>query len=113
MHKQGDIILIPIPYSDLSTTKKRPVLIISSDKYNELTDDYIVAAITSNVDDKAYAVTITNDDLSNGKLLRTSCIRADKLYTLSQSIAIRKFGAVKSDLLMSVAEKVNGVIAVD
>jgi mRNA interferase MazF len=106
MYKRGDIVLIPIPYTDLSTKKKRPVLIISSDEYNRGTEDFIVAAITSNIDDKAYSIKISSDDLSDGILLRTSCIRTDKLYTLSQSIAIRKFGAVKEAILNRVTESV-------
>ncbi|HLR69697.1 type II toxin-antitoxin system PemK/MazF family toxin [Virgibacillus alimentarius] len=34
MYKQGDIVLIPVPFSDLKTHKQRPVLIISNDSYN-------------------------------------------------------------------------------
>lgn len=35
MPKQGEIVLIPIPFTDLTSSKKRPVLIISNDDYNK------------------------------------------------------------------------------
>lgn len=38
MYNQRDIILIPIPYTDLSSHKKRPVVIVSNDKYKESID---------------------------------------------------------------------------
>ncbi|MBA2875997.1 type II toxin-antitoxin system PemK/MazF family toxin [Thermaerobacillus caldiproteolyticus] len=47
MYKQGDILLIPIPFSNLSITKQRPVLVLSNDNYNQFTKDLLVAAITS------------------------------------------------------------------
>ena len=110
MYKQGDIVLIPIPFTDLTSAKKRPVLILSSDHYNNNTDDLIVAAITSNINENPYSVTITGNDLSDGNLLHKSCIRADKLYTLAQSIVIKKFGTAKQELLTAVIEKVHTVI---
>ena len=33
MYKQRDIIIIPIPFTDLSSNKKRPVVIISNNNY--------------------------------------------------------------------------------
>jgi len=56
MYKQGDILLIPIPFSDLSSNKKRPVLVLSNNDYNNKTEDIIVAAITSNLAEKDYIV---------------------------------------------------------
>jgi len=35
MPEQGEILLIPIPFSDLQSVKKRPVLVISNDNYND------------------------------------------------------------------------------
>ena len=112
MYKQGDIVLIPIPFTDLSSAKKRPVLILSSDHYNSNTDNLIVAAITSNIDEKPYSITITGNDLTDGNLLHKSCVRADKLYTLAQAIVIKKFGTIKQEILTSVIEKIYEVVVI-
>lgn len=42
---QGDIVLLPYPYTDLSEIKQRPAVIISKDSINK--QNYIVAKITS------------------------------------------------------------------
>ena len=85
MHNQGDILLVPLPFTDLSLYKKRPVLVLSKQNYNEMADDLIVAAVTSNLDAKPYAVLFTNSDMLDGALKVDSCVRVDKIYTHSQS----------------------------
>ena len=37
MPEQGDILLIPIPLTDLSSQKRRPVIVISDDACNRST----------------------------------------------------------------------------
>jgi len=49
MYKRGEIVLIPVPFSDLSSVKRRPVLIISNMTHNSTNSDMIVVAITSNL----------------------------------------------------------------
>ena len=105
MHSQGDILLIPLPFTDLSSHKKRPVLVLSKQDYNDVADDLIVAAITSNLVTKPYAVLFTNDDMIDGILKADSCIRADKIYTLSQSIVVKRFGKVSPEITERVKEK--------
>jgi mRNA interferase MazF len=56
MYNQGDILLIPIPFSDLTSSKKRPVLVLSNNDYNRKTEDIIVAAVTSNITSKDYNI---------------------------------------------------------
>ncbi len=61
MPKQGDIVLIPIPFTDLSSHKRRPVIVISNDDYNQRAPDVIVVAMTSNPTLSAYSFTITSE----------------------------------------------------
>jgi mRNA interferase MazF len=44
-YKQGDIIFIPFPFTDLSNKKQRPAVIVSRHSINY--PNYIVAKITS------------------------------------------------------------------
>jgi len=106
MYRQGEILIIPVPFTDLTSLKKRPVLVLSKSSYNSMVDDVIVAAITSNVDNKPYIVPLTNKDLTSGTLAVDSCIRTDKIYTLSQSIIIKSFGKVKTDIIDAVKDKI-------
>ncbi|MDX1946015.1 MAG: type II toxin-antitoxin system PemK/MazF family toxin [Pirellulaceae bacterium] len=49
MPKQGEIVLIPIPFTDLSSQKRRPVIVISNDRYHQTSTDLVVVAMTSNL----------------------------------------------------------------
>lgn len=110
MYNQGDIVLIPVPFSDLSSRKQRPVLIVSNDDYNKITEDIVVVAITSQLKDLDYSVVIEQEDLKEGTLKVTSAIRADKVYTLSKNIVNKKFGKVNSEVLKYVQVKFNELL---
>ncbi|MGI6702567.1 MAG: type II toxin-antitoxin system PemK/MazF family toxin [Clostridia bacterium] len=110
MYNQGDILLIPIPFSDLTSSKKRPVLVLSNNDYNKKTEDIIVAAVTSNIISKDYNILISNKDMQEGNLHVNSCVRVDKIYTLSQSIVIKKFGTVRPEVINNIKEKLGKLI---
>ncbi len=110
MYKQGEIVLIPVPFSDLTKRKQRPVLIISNNRYNSLTEDIVVVAITSQLKDLDYSVIIESKDLSTGILKVTSAVKADKIYTLSKQIIVKKFGQVNPDVLEEIRKKIKALI---
>ena len=58
-----------------------------------------MVAITSHIDLKSYIVLLSNDDMVDGTLKVDSCIRADKIYTLSHSIVVKRFGKVKPEVI--------------
>jgi mRNA interferase MazF len=107
MFNYGDIVLIPLPFTDLTATKKRPVLIVSNNDYNKKTMDIVVVAITSNMSqDKEYTVMLKTDSLQSGELKQDSCIRTDKIYTLSKSIVQKNFGRVKDEIMNEVMSNI-------
>jgi len=96
---QGDIVLIPIPFTNLASRKRRPVIVISNDAYNRAFADIVVVAMTSSPFPGPYTVPITSADLEDGRLNRPGMVRADKIYTLSQGIVVKTFGRVKQEFL--------------
>ncbi|MBI4787081.1 MAG: type II toxin-antitoxin system PemK/MazF family toxin [Chloroflexi bacterium] len=99
MPEQGDILLIPIPFADLSSQKRRPVIVVSNNAYNQKTADIVVVAMTSNPAPADYSFTISSSDLDKGALNRPGKVRVDKIYTLSQSIVVKTFGRANETTL--------------
>ncbi|MGH9551083.1 MAG: type II toxin-antitoxin system PemK/MazF family toxin, partial [Terriglobales bacterium] len=89
MSKQGDIVLIPIPFTDLSSSRRRPVIVISNDAYQRATADMVVVAMTSNMTSTPHSFVLTATDLDGGTLNHSGRVRVDRIYTLSQSIVVK------------------------
>jgi len=106
MYNQRDIVLVPVPFTDLSSQKRRPVIVISNDAYNRRTSDIIVVAMTSSPVATDWSFTIDSSDLEKGRLNRPGKVRVDKVYTLSQTIVVKTFGQVKTKVL----ERIRGVL---
>ena len=96
MYKQREIVLVPFPYSDLSSTKRRPVLIVSNDDYNGKYSDVVVAVISSKIrPEDTYSILLSNDDLDYGFLPEESAVRVHKLFTIDKSRILKKFSIIK------------------
>lgn len=111
MPSQGDILLVPVPFTDLSARKQRPVIVISNDAYNRQTTDVVVVAMTSNPARVDYSFVITTSDLQQGQLNHPGTIRVDKLYTLSQTIVTKTFGRVTPQVLERIRNLLRDLVA--
>ena len=111
MFEQRDILLIPVPFTDLSAAKQRPGLVLSGTAYNATSRDVVVAAITSNLSAVSPGVEIGASDLDTGWLPKPSRVRADKIYTLSQSIVRKKLGNLSQSIFAYVLLELDDVLA--
>ena len=111
MPKQGDILLVPIPFTDLSSQKRRPVIVISDNAYNQKANDLVVVAMTSNPVAVDYSFTITSSELDVGSLNHPGKVRTDKIYTISNSIVVKTFGRVKDIVLERIRTELQTLFA--
>ena len=49
-YKFGDPVLVPFPFTDQTTTKKRPAVVVSSEAYQKHRPDLILMAVTSQIE---------------------------------------------------------------
>lgn len=108
-YKQRDIVLTKFPFSNLMDYKVRPVLILSKDSYNRKYADVIVCAITSNLEESDYGLTITTESLEEGHLKMDSKIRVDAVTNIEQAIILKKIGRVKQAVFNKVLSRLNSL----
>src|SRR3972149_6495584 len=106
-YKQKDIVLTKFPFSNLMDYKVRPVLVLSKDSYNRKYADVIVCAITSNLEESDYGLTITTESLDEGHLKMASKVRAGPRKSIEQAINRNKIGNVKQGGVNNVLSKLN------
>ena len=99
--KPGEIIGIPFPFTDLSTKKRRPVLVLTNP---DRRGDFMCLAVTS-VLTKECAVGIDVKSMVTGYLPKPSYVRYDKIFTLNDSIIVKLYGTIGEAKLQEVNEK--------
>ena len=84
----GAIVLTDFPFTDLTATKRRPALVISTD--NDRRTDILVAYITSVPRIESDAVPIAPTPQTGLKV--PSMVRFDKIATISKDIIAGRLG---------------------
>jgi mRNA interferase MazF len=93
-YKFGDVILVPFPFTDQSTSKKRPEIVISSDNYNQSKPDIILIAVTSQVNTILQFGEVLIDDWAGAGLIKSSVIKPI-ITTLQRNLVIRTLGKLQ------------------
>lgn len=92
---KGDIVLIPFPFTDLSTNKNRPAVILI-----ESEDDVTVCFLTTQLKwQSEFDILIQPSDL-NG-LKKTSLIRLNKFATIDKELVIGRIGSLEKQYIDS------------
>jgi len=95
MFKPGAQLLVPFPFTDLSSSKRRPVLALTApDKYG----DFIALAVTSRPHHEL-VIPLRIEDLDVGTLPVTSWIRIDRVVTLNAGLITKSFAKVNRGVL--------------
>jgi mRNA interferase MazF len=91
----GDVLLVPFPFTDQTSAKQRPAVVVSSRAYSQDRPDVILMAITSQVRAPiAFGEALVADWQTAG-LIKVSVFKP-LLMTLEQSLIIRQLGKLSS-----------------
>lgn len=105
-YSQGQVVLIPFPFTDLTTTKQRPAIILSSNAYNRTHHDVILAAITSQVPvhlkPDEYLLSGNNQKMAG--LPKPSIIKLGKVVTIDQRLIRKTLGKLSPDTMKKAKE---------
>lgn len=93
LYEKWDIVLVNFPFTNLTSIKKRPSLIISPDEYNKH-DDVIITFITSNIPEQLNYGDFSIRDWKGAGLYKPTIIKM-KFATITKSIITKKLGSLK------------------
>lgn len=94
IYKKFNVVTVPFPFTDCIVSKKRPALVISSEKYQSITNHCILCMITSaKQSDWSSDVPIVNLKVTG--LLKPSKIRF-KVFSIPSELIIKRIGLLSS-----------------
>lgn len=94
-YKLFDIVVVPFPFTDQNTEKRRPALVLSDqDNFNNLTKSCVLAMITS-AKNSEWPLDARISSLKRAGLPAPSIVRM-KLFTLDSRLILKKTGVLAS-----------------
>ena len=98
----GEVVVLPFPQTDLQAGKRRPALVVA-----DLTgDDLILCQITGQSRRDGYSIPLTSADFDRGRLNVDSFVRANRLFTVEQSVILYSAAKVKTSKLSEVPARI-------
>ena len=105
---KGDIVIIPVPFTDNKGYKLRPAVVISNDTIHQ-TGDVVIVQITSKLKQDNLSITLTNEDITEGLPVQ-SYIRVHKIFVLEQSLIKGKVSSLKIAKYQELIQRINQII---
>jgi mRNA interferase MazF len=92
----GTIVLVPFPFTDQTTSKQRPAVVISTPAYHAAKPDIILMAVTSQMRATANFGEVWITNWQDAGLLKPSAIKP-VIATFEQRLIIRTLGTLGAD----------------
>ena len=92
----GDIVLVPFPFTDQSTVKRRPAVVVSSAAYHRSRRDLIIMAVTSQARPGPVFGELKIADWKSAGLIKPSVIKP-VISTIDAALVIRRLGRLQPE----------------
>jgi mRNA interferase MazF len=92
----GDLVLVPFPFTDQSTTKRRPAVVVSSAAYHRERPDLVILAVTSQVRPVAGLGEVAIAKWREAGLLKPSVFKP-VVATIERRLVVRTLGKLTEE----------------
>ena len=98
---KGEVVVTVFPFSDLTSSVKRPALVVAN-----LNGDYVILCqITSKERINSENIRLSQKDFQRGSLKIDSFIRPERSFTLRKSIILYKIAIINKTKIREVENK--------
>lgn len=104
-----DLVVVPFPFTDRTTRKRRPAVVLSTEAYMKDTGNLVCAMVTT-ATRSSWKSDVQLKDWERAGLPKPSFVRM-KLFTLDRRILIRRLGKLSKEDRARVRESLSGVMA--
>lgn len=108
-YKFGDVVLVPFPFTDQSSVKKRPAVVVSSDAYHRDRPDIIIMAITSQMRPTQTVGETPVQNWQDAGLLKPSTIKP-LIATIELGLILNKLGQLKENDLAELKRSIASIL---
>ncbi len=105
---KNTIVLVPFPFDDLSASKVRPALCLTSEigKYNHVIIAFISSKIPEDLIDSDLIITKQSENCIGTGLTVDSVIRLHKMVTIPKNLISRKLGEINQSVAIEINRKI-------
>ena len=97
----GAIVLLPFPFTDLSSAKVRPSLVISDVNKENVIVAFISSKLPANANPTDFIVSRSENYFAALGLKKDSMVKCDKIMTFSKSIILGEIGSLPQPIFQN------------
>lgn len=105
----GDVVLVPFPFTDQTSGKRRPAVVVSSNGYNQARPDVVLMAITGHLPPHSRIGEVVISDWKAAALLKPSTVKPI-LTTIEKSLIIRTLGQLSQRDLTAIQDALKTIL---
>ena len=107
---KGKIVLLPFPFTNLTSTKRRPALVLL-ERPNDVVIAFISSIIPNPIEFHHVFIDYNHKSFSMTGLKISSIIYLDKISTIDKKLIIGELGQISNDIKLEVNKRIKKLYA--
>ena len=108
--QRGDVVLIPFPFTDLSTAKTRPAIVVSSNTYHSVRSELLLAYVSSQLSKANPLIDYSLIHWKSAGLPKPSFVRP-KIAAIEPSLIVHQVGKLSAADLFEIDRRLRRALA--